>query len=136
MKELEECCKKVEWEKDCDKIFWSQILNKNKINKDIEHIHYTANLLQNQPNISSIKLLRMEPESQIKLDIVENTNLYILCIDSTAMSEDQCCIWINGQNKKITAGTYLLFEPSKEHILYNDTYDDIHYLLVYFSKLK
>jgi len=61
---------------------------------------------------------------------------YIYCFNCFCLNEDDCGIWVNGEAKKLFKDYYYVFDASKEHSIYNNTIDDIVFLIVDFKRPK
>lgn len=91
------------------------------------------NLLNNQPEIKSVYFWKFPPKSAFKQHIESNTNnimRYTLCINGMGCTEEHSSLWVNGDIKKLVYDDYVLWDPSKEFSLHNETDDDIIYLNV------
>lgn len=100
--------------------------NSTKFNK-------LVNLLNNQSDIKAIYFWKFPPKSAFKQHIESNTNdimRYTLCINGMGFTEEQSSLWVNGEIKKLIYDDYVLWDPSKEFSLHNETDDDIIYLIV------
>lgn len=93
--------------------------------------------MQFQPNILNIYFWRLGAESALlqhppKLvdgcaNIHESSILdkkilrYTLAINVLSCVEEECSLWVGGQLKKLVFDTYVLWDPSKEFSLHNDS---------------
>lgn len=94
-------------------------------------------IMQLQPNILNIYFWRLGAESALlqhppKLidgcaNIHESSILdkkvlrYTLAINVLSCIEEECSLWVGGQLKKLVFDTYVLWDPSKEFSLHNDS---------------
>lgn len=91
------------------------------------------------PNIMAIYFIKMAPNSSFKkhLGISEFCNKtlrYIYCFNAYCCDETECGIWVNSESKKIAKGDSYIYDSSKEHSIYNNTPDDIIFLIIDFKR--
>jgi hypothetical protein len=97
-------------------------------------------LLQIQPDIVNVFLWKLSSDSallqhpQKKTDgnsNIHETNIldknilrYTLAVNILSCMEEECSIWVDGQLRKLTFDKFVLWDPSKEFSLHNDTATD------------
>lgn len=104
-----------------------------ELSKKSSEFKTLINLLNNQPEIKSVYFWKFPPKSAFKQHIESNTNdimRYTLCINGMGCTEEHSSLWVNGDIKKLVYDDYVLWDPSKEFSLHNETEDDIIYLNV------
>jgi hypothetical protein len=103
--------------------------------ENISIFNELINELKNINNINSIFFIKMSPKSKIIEHTgwaqLSNDNLrFIYCFNSFCFYETDCGIWINGEIKKLYKDYSYVYDSSKEHCIYNNTYDDIFFLVI------
>lgn len=104
--------------KDAAKIF-NSLYEEIKSNQDIRRIFF----IKMMPNSKLIKHKGLASETN-------NTLRYIYCFNSFCFYDTDCGIWINGEIKKMSKDNYYIFDASKEHSIYNNTYDPVIFLII------
>ncbi len=69
-------------------------------------------------------------------ELTNDTLRYIYCFNSFCYQEDECGIWVNGEAKKMFKDYHYFFDASKEHSLYNNTFEEVIFLVVDFVRPK
>lgn len=69
-------------------------------------------------------------------EMTNDTLRFIYCFNSFCYSEDECGIWVNGEAKKMFKDYYYFFDASKEHSIYNNTFDEVMFLIIDFDRPK
>jgi hypothetical protein len=90
-------------------------------------------------NIQSVFFLKMNNNSALKkhkgwANLTNNTLRFVYCFNSFCFDEDECGIWINGESKKFFKDYYYIFDASKEHSIYNNTCDEVLFLIIDFDR--
>jgi Aspartyl/Asparaginyl beta-hydroxylase len=67
-------------------------------------------------------------------ELTNKTLRFIYCFNSFCYSEEECGIWINGESKKLFKDYHYIYDASKEHSIYNNTFDDIIFLIIDFDR--
>lgn len=89
--------------------------------------------------IKSIYFVKLDPQTKFKKhngwsEVANDTLKYIYCFNSFCYSEDECGIWVNGESKKLFAEYQYVIDSSKEHSIYNYTFDAVVLLVVEFDR--
>ena len=111
----------------------------NEINKNI--FDKLFNFAKPMTSIQSIHFIKLKPKAKIKkhtgwADISNNTLRYIYCFNSFCYSDEECGIWVNGESKKLFKDYSYIYDSSKEHSIYNNTFDEIIFLIIDFDRPK
>ncbi len=86
-------------------------------------------------NIEALYFIKTPPSTKILphygwAELSNSTLRFIYCFNSFCCEDAQCGIWVNGETKKLSQGSAYVYDSSKEHSLYNDTYDDVIFLCI------
>jgi hypothetical protein len=103
----------------------------NKLFGQISHID----------DIKSVFFLKINTNSSLTkqkgwAELTNNTLRFIYCFNSFCYNEDECGIWVNGEAKKLFKDYNYIYDASKEHSIYNNTFDDVIFLIVDFDRPK
>lgn len=90
------------------------------------------------PDIFSIYFIKLNQNAKfIKHTgpISNNQTLrYIYCFNSYGYDDNDCGIWVNNEAKRLRKGDSYVYDSSKEHSLYNNTVDDVVFLIIDFKR--
>ncbi len=101
----------------------------NKLFSEISHLD----------TMQSVFFLKIKSKSGLNkhkgwADLTNKTLRFIYCFNSFCYSEDDCGIWVNGEAKKLFKDYSYIFDASKEHSIYNNTFDDVVFLIIDFDR--
>jgi hypothetical protein len=98
------------------------------LNKDIYDIIKTI------PDIKSCLFIKIDSNSEISKNILwkdlSNETLRCLIILDSPNDSEKCCVWVNGEIKKIINNELLIFDGSKEHSIFNKTKSPLHMMII------
>jgi hypothetical protein len=63
-------------------------------------------------------------------ELSNSTLRFIYCFNSFCRDDTECGIWVNGETKILTQGSAYVYDSSKEHSIYNNTFDDVMFLCI------
>jgi hypothetical protein len=97
------------------------------------------NAIKDIPDIKSLYFIKIDVNSSfIKhkgyKSMSNDTLRYLYCFNSYCYNETESGLWIGGEAKKLIQGSSIIYDSSKEHSLYNNTANDIMYLIVDFIR--
>ena len=102
--------------------------------KNIKKFNKFYDLMCKIGGIRSIYFLYLKPNSSIAKHFgwkeISNDTLKLIYSLNSYNDEDDCGIWINGEVKALSKGSYHLFDSSKEHSIYNNSDDDLYFLII------
>ena len=109
----------------------------NRIYDNAKYFSHLMRFLKVQPNVINIYFWRLAAESALlqhtpkcpdgKTNIHEESILdknilrYTLAVNVLSCAEEDCSIWVGGHLKKLVFDKYVLWDPSKEFSLHNDS---------------
>lgn len=107
--------------------------------------YHTFNKLFNElskvDGVQSVYFIKLGDHAHFKkhhgwAEFTNTTLRFIYCFNSFCYNEDECGIWVNGEAKKLFKDYYYIYDASKEHSLYNNTVDEVLFLVVDFDRPK
>ncbi len=134
---------------------WKKWPENNVVNGDVEYldvylfdkldqINYSEfnklfDEIDREIEIKSMFFMKLGPNSGLKkhkgwAPLTNETLRFIYCFNSFCYNEDECGIWVNGESKKLFKDYNYIFDASKEHSIYNNTYDDVIFLIIDFMR--
>lgn len=98
-----------------------------------------SNIIRDIPDVQSIYFLKLSSNSKFinhknYSEIANKSLRYIYCFNAYTLSEDESGIWINSEAKKLSSGESYIYDSSKEHSLYNNTSEEVVYLIIDFDR--
>lgn len=96
-------------------------------------------LCKNLTSARDVYFIKISPGACIKkhtgwADVCNSSLRFLYCFNAFCFSPDECGIWVNGEVKKISKDDFYIYDASKEHSIYNNTYDDIILLIIDFDR--
>lgn len=139
--------KKLKWEPWLDNnivgdVQYLPIYMFSKINAtNFSIFHKLFSEISTMDDIKSMFFLKLGINSNLAkhkgwAEVTNDTLRFIYCFNSFCYSEDECGIWVNGEAKKMFKDYYYYFDASKEHSIYNNTFDEVIFLIVDFDRPK
>ena len=101
----------------------------------------TYTLINNTPNVKTCAFLKLNPKSSmdkctIWKDLSNTTLCCIFILDSPYCNTEECGIWVNGESKKLSKNSIIIYDSSKEHSIYNKSDDAIYMLMLDINRPK
>jgi aspartyl/asparaginyl beta-hydroxylase (cupin superfamily) len=101
----------------------------------------TYKLIKNIPDVKTCTFLKIGANSSIKKhkkwkELANESLSCLFILEAPMASIDDCCIWINGESKKLTKNKMFIFDSSKEHSIVNLTDYPVYGLLLDIGRPK
>lgn len=114
----------------------------SKINKDnSDRFSNLLDIIKQIDDIHAIYFLKLGKNSSFRKhvgfsELSNNSLQFIYCFNAYCCDIEECGLWVNAESKKIIKDSSYIYDASKEFSLYNNTHDDIIYLIIDFKRPK
>ena len=95
----------------------------------------TYKLIKNIPDVKTCTFIKINSESSIEKstkwkDLSNTTLCCLLVLEAPFPNIEECGIWVNGESKKLSKNSLIIYDSSKEHSIYNKSDEDIYILML------
>jgi len=121
--------------------FFPLFLLKKSYKKNKEIFKELNTTLKKVKNIKAVYFVNMPEKALIKAhngwkELSNSSLCYIYCFNSFCFSKDDCGISVEGDTKILKKEQSYIFDCSKNFTIYNKTFNDVKFLLIYLDRPK